>query len=513
MNKNIYLLACGFFFFLFILLFSSIASIAQESFSTYVKISGSAKYNAAASAIEVPGGNFREENISKSEFDLVLSDGGRKLSSNFPIFVKENEVGNIDIDPDEDGIMQKWEDMAMEYINPYIELDEGEDWLIRREKPHIVITDLSPKKVIPPLMNDLGEKELKKYGETGVIMTATDHVANFVRVHPYPDLSNKPDSSYHSMNLPRYIIFRYVVTWSFDYGRYGITEHIGDHERIFMAWKIIDNKTLKLDWVFTSSHREPNAHHGVWNARHGMCNKGNVALTGKKSFHSEVMCSNLHFTKNRLVFYASEDKHAIYPSCDVCENVNLFLDMAGEDCGGGGRFMFDCYNVGEPPNFIDPGIYDLSLNEEKLGEALPNEFINKLLSRYRIQINTGNKKYSGTDARISIRLFGNDKNSPWYKIYSKSRPPHDATIDHIGTFEKGDIDNIYINSDNLEELNEIQIKHNNRGAGPGWYINDIWVEDLETGAMWHAQPSTWLNKKLLHNNTDKTFNLDRCLSY
>ena len=456
----------------------------------------------------ISNGDFSEKTISKPELDLALSDGGKKLSSNLPILVKKIEVGNINIDSDGDGIAQKWEDKAMEYINPYIELDEKEDWLIRREIPHIVIADLDTNKVIPPLMNDLGERELRKYEGTGVIATATDHVANFVRVHPYPDLSNKPDSNYHSMNLPKYIIFRYVVTWSFDYGRYGITEHVGDHERIFMAWKIIDNKTLKLEWVFTSSHRNSNAHHGVWNAWYSMCNKGDVALSGKKRFHSEVMCSNLDFVENRLIFYASEDKHAIYPSCDVCENVNLFLDMVGEDCGGGGRFMFDCYNVGEPPNFINPRVYDLSLNKEKLGEALPNEFLNKLLSRYRIQINTGNKKFAGTDAKISIRLFGSDRNSPWYEIYSKPKPPKNTTIEHIGAFEKGDIDNIYINSTDLGELNKIQIKHNNRGVGPGWYIGDIWVEDLETGVMWHSQPNTWLDRKLLHDNNNKTFDLE-----
>jgi len=571
MNKKIYLLTYGFFLFLFILFFSSIISIAQEQNNTWAKIYGSLKYDAAISVIKTSSGDYliggvtdrgvdkagyflrdidfndikkvkmsvlqiesqnidiqaKEGNYSwqdvefvisngdlsgkiipKPELELVLSDRGSVLTSNLPIFVKENEVGNIDIDSDGDGIAQEWENKAMEFINPYIELDEEEDWLIRRDVLHVVLADRNSSIVIPPLMEDLSKEELEKHGGSGVITTATDHVANFVRVHPYPDLSNKPDSSYHSMNLPKFIIFRYVVTWSFDYGRYGITEHVGDHERIFMAWKIIDNKTLKLEWVFTSSHKNPNAHHGVWNAWYSMCNKGHVALSGKKTFHSEVMCSNLHFDKNRLVFYASEDKHAIYPSCDVCENVNLFLDMVGEDCGGGGRFMFDCYNVGEPPNFINPRVYDLTLNKEKLGEALPNEFLNKLLSRYRIQIKTGNKKLAGTDAKISIKLFGSDGNSPWYEIYSNPKPPHSKIVEHLGTFKKGDTDNIYINSTDLGDLNKIQIKHNNRGLGPGWYISEIWVEDLENNEIWHSQPNTWLERKMLHDNTDKTFDLD-----
>jgi hypothetical protein len=469
----------------------------------------------------VNDGDFSGKTVPKPELKLALSDRGRTLTSNLPIFVKEDEVGNTKIDSDGDGIVQEWEDMAMDYINPYIELDEEEDWLIRRNAPHIVLVGMDTKIVIPPLVAELGERELEKYGGLGLITTATDHVANFVRVHPYPDFYYVPDFSYHSTYLPQYIIFRYVVTWSFDYGRFGIMGHEGDHERIFMAWKVINNKTLKLEWVFTSSHRDPNAHHGVWNAWHSMCNKGDVALTNKKRFHSEVMCSNLQFSNNRLVFYASEDKHAIYPSCDVCENAKLFIDIVGEDCGEGGRFRFDCYNVGEPPGFIDPKIYDLSLDEGKFYIALPEVnddikiinddikiFVNKLSSRYRIQIKTGNKKLAGTDAKISIKLFGSDGTSPWYEIYSAPAPPHDITIEHLGTFEKRDIDNIYINSLDLGEINKIQIKHDSSGVGPGWYISEIWVEDLETKTIWHCQLKIWLDKGLLYDNTDQTFNLE-----
>ncbi|HNR66147.1 MAG TPA: PLAT/LH2 domain-containing protein, partial [Atribacterota bacterium] len=398
------------------------------------------------------------------------SNGGRVLSSNIPIFVSETEKGS-DIDSDGDGILQEWEDEAMEYINPYIELDEEEDWLTKRD---------------------------------------TDHVANYVRIHP-SNSTGRSTISYHSENLPHYIIFRYVVTWSQDYGRFGVTAHKGDHERIFMAWKVIDNKNLRLEWVFKSSHEDPSAHHGVWNAWHRVCNKGDVALNFTQKMYSEVMCSNLEFYNNRLLVYASEGKHAIYPSCDLCENVNLFIGVAGEDCGGGGTFRFDCYNVGEPPEFIDPAIYDLSLDRGKLEKELPEidfkGFADKLSSRYRIQIKTGNEDLSGTDAKISIKLFGSEGTSSWYDVYSKPSPPLDITIRHLGTFEKGDTDNIYVNSSDLGEINKIQIKHDNTGPGPGWLISEILVEDLVTHATWHARPNTWLDKFPWQDNTNKTFNL------
>jgi len=418
-----------------------------------------------------------EDNV---EYVLSLTNNGRTLTSNLPIFVSETEKGS-EIDLDGDGIQQQWEDKAIEYINPYIELDEEEPWLQHQD---------------------------------------SDYVANYIRVHPYDPFSTS--TTFNSANLPKYIIFRYVVTWSQDYGRqsYGgvnfdiWTSHPGDHERVFMAWKVIDSNTLKLDWVFTSSHGDPDAHHAVWNASYRTCNKGDVATWPPKEYdHSEVFCGELQFNEDgRLVIYASEGKHALYPSCDICDNKVMLVDLpgpvnVGEDCGGGGRFRFDCYNVGEPPNLTDPKVHDLDPKLDTFKNDLPDILINKLKSHYRISINTSDRDLAGTDAEIQIKLFGeNNMNSQWFTVYSKSDPPRLAS--HVGTFERGDKDNIIIECSDLGKIIKIQIKHDNSGLGPGWHINEIWVENLETNTTWHSRPNTWLDKVLWNDNTDKTFNLE-----
>ncbi|PJB57785.1 MAG: hypothetical protein CO097_01380, partial [Candidatus Infernicultor aquiphilus] len=418
-----------------------------------------------------------EDNV---EYVLSLTNNGRTLTSNLPIFVSETEKGS-EIDLDGDGIQQQWEDKAIEYINPYIELDEEEPWLQHQD---------------------------------------SDYVANYIRVHPYDPFSTS--TTFNSANLPKYIIFRYVVTWSQDYGRqsYGgvnfdiWTSHPGDHERVFMAWKVIDSNTLKLDWVFTSSHGDPDAHHAVWNASYRTCNKGDVATWPPKEYdHSEVFCGELQFNEDgRLVIYASEGKHALYPSCDICDNKVMLVDLpgpvnVGEDCGGGGRFRFDCYNVGEPPNLTDPKVHDLDPKLDTFKNDLPDILINKLKSHYRISINTSDRDLAGTDAEIQIKLFGeNNMNSQWFTVYSKPDPPRLAS--HVGTFERGDKDNIIVECSDLGKIIKIQIKHDNSGLGPGWHINEIWVENLETNTTWHSRPNTWLDKVLWNDNTDKTFNLE-----
>jgi len=423
--------------------------------------------------------------VQNPKIELTVSNGGKRLNSNLPIFISPEELGG-EIDIDGDGIDQQWEDVAMQRINPFVELDE--------EEPYLDNTD-------------------------------TDFVANFVRIHPYtPGIG---ETGYHANHLPKYIIFRYVITWSEDYGRQTVaginidvlTSHHGDHERIFMAWKVVDNYTLDLEWIFTSSHKDPDVHHAVWNTAHRTCNKGDVAsLTiGWSSIseydHSEIFCGDLQFSSDgRLIVFASEGKHALYPSCDVCEDVML-VDLPGpanigEDCGGGGRYLFPYYNIGEPDDwkYKDGDIHDLTVkyddNYEKFGGNLPEELDRKLKSRYQVMFVTGNDKDAATDAKLDIILFGNNGNKSC-TIYTNEEPPR--SVVHVGTFEKNDIDNIYIQSENLGTLNQINIVSDNSGSGPGWFVYLIQVQDLETGEYWTCEPNAWIAER---QGLNQTFNFE-----
>ncbi|MBN1299309.1 MAG: carboxypeptidase regulatory-like domain-containing protein [Actinobacteria bacterium] len=255
---------------------------------------------------------------------VTFSDEGRKMTSSSSIFVP------VEYDIDRDGLNQAWEDLAMNEANPYIELDEEENWLDNQD---------------------------------------TDKVVNFVRITPYPNNSDTPE----------YILFFYCITWSKDYGRYAEYEtlfeaHNGDVETVILAWKVIDDKNLELKWVYTSAHgtakKADTSHSGVWKAVGESCNVGKVKL-----WPDQKMCATLEFVNNRLKLQASEDKHAIYPTEECGEDVMLVYipwPLAGwfvmEDCGGGGMFRFDCYNVGEP----EPEIARLM---DDIDDIFPNESI------------------------------------------------------------------------------------------------------------------------------------------
>jgi PKD repeat protein len=242
---------------------------------------------------------------------INLSDGGRKMICDSSIFVEKST------DIDHDGVNQAWEDEAMYKVNPYLELDEEEDWLKN--------------------------------------MT-TDKVVNYVRVTSYPIDSG----------TPQYILFNYALTWTQDYGRYGyegvgtdLMGHNGDIETIILAWQIIDNQQLQLKYVYTSAHGfEATSHTSVWYA------KGMTSNTGKIwPDDTEVMTAALEFKDNILKLQTSEDKHAIYPTEACGDHVSLVAGLFGEDCGGGGEWRFACFNAGEPAGQIMDDIGSLFPNE------------------------------------------------------------------------------------------------------------------------------------------------------
>ena len=293
---------------------------------------------------------------------LTVKDGGREVSGNRSLFVDPTQ------DADRDGLDQDWEDNLMTLAAPVFEVSEGEPWLQNRS------------------------------GEP---------VANFVRVTPYPNAAS-----------PRYVLAYYAVSWAMDYGGgasgnaiTAIEDHRGDTEKVIMAWKIINDHDLQLEWVSTSSHGGPNDHSGVWHSHDRTCVIGNIADVLSRTIGTQLMCANLAFTSDQhLLLIASESKHAIYPTLDVCKQVVMVGDSSThpdvglhEICGwkpnnsqsfmdleksikdeplyqGKGRWLFPSFNVGEPGHqLINSLTYALNYLNPRTGKRdiqvgpFPNE--------------------------------------------------------------------------------------------------------------------------------------------
>jgi hypothetical protein len=129
--------------------------------------------------------------------------------------------------------------------------------------------------------------------------------------------------------------------------------HAGDVERIILVYHLATERDLRLRWVFTSAHGGPTDHSGVWSAEGETCNDGHIANTDGVEIGTQRLCAVLQRSVFSLSLWVSEDKHATYPTEDLCEDVILvktswYSPNIGEDCGGGGDHRFKVYNAGEP---------------------------------------------------------------------------------------------------------------------------------------------------------------------
>ncbi len=107
---------------------------------------------------------------------------------------------------------------------------------------------------------------------------------------------------------------------------------------------------------------------------------------------------------------------------------------------------------------------------------------------YRITVFTGSKSNAGTNASLYITLFGDEKNSGETKI--------DNEDDNL---EKGQTDVYRIPTDayhipmeDVGNLKSIRIRHDNKGASSGWFLNKIIIDNESTGQQWTFGCNCWL---------------------
>ncbi len=398
---------------------------------------------------------------ARQSLTFTFDDKGRYMISSRTPFI-DSSADTLDYD----GLDQAWENAALEEVKPIFELDEDESWLENQDEHHVVL---------------------------------------FVRVTPYPSIEN-----------PVYILFEYAVTWSMDYGAVVLDptfltdalvfhNHRGDIEKVILAWRLETERSMRLEWVYTSAHNDSTLHEGFWHAYDPTCNRGNISDTGSQPGQdepeivgTELMCAALKFKQNRVFLQISQDKHAIYPNGDICNNLILVTALGGglwgESCeGGGDNYSFDAYNVGEPDHHLIDKLYTnmdwIGLTEEQSlaleEDSFPNEraysgnlsdplafcggllpppddcsrntvgnaldhlhsFMYPLLverlgpTTYRVRIATKNDTFAGTDSTVYITLYGENGTS-YRQALDGSFEKGAEDIFHIGNPQTGYVGDI-----------------------------------------------------------------------
>ncbi|CAF4851771.1 unnamed protein product, partial [Rotaria sp. Silwood2] len=80
-------------------------------------------------------------------------------------------------------------------------------------------------------------------------------------------------------------------------------------------------------------------------------------------------------------------------------------------------------------------------------------------------------------------LYGNLAETGAIKLESKKN-----------SFESGKKDEFTIECPNVGELNKILIAHNNKGSAPGWFLDQILIEDVIAHHLYEFPCNRWLAK-------------------
>jgi hypothetical protein len=168
--------------------------------------------------------------------------------------------------------------------------------------------------------------------------------------------------------------------------------------------------------------------------------------------------------------------------CPVESQVVLDKDAF---CGG----LDDTFT--EPEKCTGPLWERLHQTGEGTDEGPTDLMLDALQARYKVTIRTGDVDRAGTDATIRLALEGSGGRSNDLRVVSGNSPV-EAPYLWVGEFERGHTDYVYVQSRDLGILNRIWLSQNGTGLSPGWYIQEISVQDLISGRAWVVRPQSWL---------------------
>ena len=109
-----------------------------------------------------------------------------------------------------------------------------------------------------------------------------------------------------------------------------------------------------------------------------------------------------------------------------------------------------------------------------------------MVDKYSVTVVTGDADDAGTGANVFITLIGANGKS---KEILLDNPTDNFEKEHVDVFniKSSDIGNV-----DLGEIKQVRIRHDNSGDGPGWFLNYITVDNLDTDQVWTFPADRWL---------------------
>ena len=105
--------------------------------------------------------------------------------------------------------------------------------------------------------------------------------------------------------------------------------------------------------------------------------------------------------------------------------------------------------------------------------------------QYEVAIYTADVAYAGTDANVSLTVYGENGDSGQRKLTKKM----------VNLFERGQRDVFNVEALDLGQLKRVRIEHDNKGFGAGWKLDKVEITHLTSSEMVLFPCNQWFDKK------------------
>ncbi|XP_078590357.1 lipoxygenase homology domain-containing protein 1-like isoform X3 [Branchiostoma floridae x Branchiostoma japonicum] len=106
----------------------------------------------------------------------------------------------------------------------------------------------------------------------------------------------------------------------------------------------------------------------------------------------------------------------------------------------------------------------------------------KSKGKFRVWVHTGDYPNSGTDAHVTLTVYGDRTNSGPLSLGGG-----DGML-----FERGNEDEFTLSAGNIGEVYKVRIGHDDSGASPAWYCREIHMEDANTKEQFQFPVERWM---------------------
>uniref|UniRef100_A0A8C4UPX1 Lipoxygenase homology domains 1 n=1 Tax=Falco tinnunculus TaxID=100819 RepID=A0A8C4UPX1_FALTI len=176
--------------------------------------------------------------------------------------------------------------------------------------------------------------------------------------------------------------------------------------------------------------------------------------------------------------HCSKDEKKSSAKADVFWHVQEIVIIEMELCN---KYFFRC-NVKIPLHYKrrDYKVFECA----KVIESFASKARSLVPVKYETIVVTGFEKGAGTDAKVSITIFGVNGDSGKRVLKHKFR----------NLFERGKTSRFYLETLDMGELKKVRIEHDNSGLGPGWLVERVEITNTATGVTTIFPCGKWLDE-------------------